>query len=320
MNRKRGYILILVAALTYSTTEVALKMLAGQFAPMQLTVERVFIGSMVLLPFALRYLKKNDIHLTKADVKYFLGIGFVSVFLQMVFLQLAVMEIDASAAAVLYSGSPIISVFAAHFILHEPVKKNNILALALMTVGIVIILDPLHLTMSMNGFVKIMVATVAFGLYGVLCKLRLDRFNGLTISCFALFVGDMQMFVLLLLGKIPEVASFYTRIGLSLFANVPFTTGFTLQSTLALFYVGAIVAGVGFFLTAQIARDTSATEASFVYLLKPIFATVIAAQVLHETVSVNRIIGIGFFMAASLCVAVPALRQMKRQKRLAVEK
>lgn len=54
MNRKRGYLYILLAAMIYSTTEVALKGLGGVFAPMQITVERVLIGALFLLPFALR--------------------------------------------------------------------------------------------------------------------------------------------------------------------------------------------------------------------------------------------------------------------------
>ena len=54
MNRKRGYLYILLAAMIFSTTEVALKGLGGVFAPMQITVERVLIGALFLLPFALR--------------------------------------------------------------------------------------------------------------------------------------------------------------------------------------------------------------------------------------------------------------------------
>ena len=59
MNRKRGYLYILLAAMIYSTTEVALKGLGGVFAPMQITVERVLIGALFLLPFALRSLRRN---------------------------------------------------------------------------------------------------------------------------------------------------------------------------------------------------------------------------------------------------------------------
>lgn len=58
-DRKRGYLYILLAAMLYSTTEVALKALGGAFAPMQVTVERVLLGAAALMPFALNDLKSG---------------------------------------------------------------------------------------------------------------------------------------------------------------------------------------------------------------------------------------------------------------------
>lgn len=34
----------------------------------------------------------------------------------------------------------------------------------------------------------------------------------------------------------------------------------------------------------------------------------------HEHISVNRMVGIAFFVAASLCVSVPVLREMRRER------
>jgi len=314
MNRKRGYLLILLSALLYSTTEVSLKLLTGVFAPMQLTAERVLIGALVLLPFALKTLKARGTRLTWADWRYFFCVGFVAVGAHMVFLQLAVMHIDASVSATLYSGSPIVTVLCAHFLLREPLKKNHVAALFLMALGILSILDLRGLTLDLWGFAFIMTATVGFGAYAVLCKMRYDRFDGLSVSCFVLLCGALQLFALIFVGKIEPVARFFGQNGLDLFARVPLTTGFTLTSTLALLYVGAIVAGVGYFLTAQITQDTSATEASFVYLLKPIFATAVAHFILHEPILPNRILGIAFYTAASLCVAIPALKEMHSKR------
>lgn len=82
-DRKRGYLYILLAAMLYSTTEVALKALGGAFAPMQVTVERVLLGAAALMPFALNDLKKRDIQLTKADWGYFTLLGFLTVTLHM---------------------------------------------------------------------------------------------------------------------------------------------------------------------------------------------------------------------------------------------
>ena len=117
---------------------------------------------------------------------------------------------------------------------------------------------------------------------------------------------------LLLLGHIPAVGTLYRSLGLDIFADVPFFTGFTLGSALLLCYVGIFCAAFGFLLTAKITEYTSATEASFVYLIKPVLATLLAVVCFRETISVNRMIGLVFFLAASLCVSVPVLREMRR--------
>ena len=307
MNRKRGYLYILLAAMIYSTTEVALKGLGGVFAPMQITVERVLIGALFLLPFALRSLRRNAIRLTRSDWSYFALLGFLTVTLHMSLLQMAVLHMDASATSIIYSGNPIFALAAAHLILHEPLKRNHLIA-----IGILFILNPAKLEVSPRGFAEILTATVLFAMYGTLCKLRIPRLGGLVITTFNMVLGGLELLALLLLGHIPAVGALYRSLGLDIFADVPFFTGFTLRSALLLCYVGIFCAAFGFLLTAKITEYTSATEASFVYLIKPVLATLLAVVCFRETISVNRMIGLVFFLAASLCVSVPVLREMRR--------
>ena len=313
-DRKRGYLYILLAAALYSTTEVALKGLGGAFAPMQVTVERVLLGAAALLPFALRDLKKRGITLTRSDWGYFAMLGFLTVTLHMSLLQMAVLHMDASATSIIYSGNPVFALAAAHLILHEPLKKNHLLAIGAELIGILLILNPAHLEISVRGFLEIITATVLFAMYGTLCKLRLPRLGALVITTFNMVVGGAELLFLLLLGEIPAIGALYTGLGLDIFAGVPFFTGFTLKSTLLLCHVGIGCAAIGFLLMAKITEYTSATEASFVYLIKPILATVLAVAVYHEHISVNRMIGIAFFVAASLCVSVPVLRELRHER------
>lgn len=313
-NRKRGYLLILVAAVLYSTTEVVLKGLSDTFAPMQVTVERVLIGAVALLPFALKDLKKRNIRLTRSDYGYFALMGFLTVLLHMSLLQMAVLHMDASATSIIYSGNPVFAVAAAHVILHEPLRKNHLLAIALEVVGILFILNPAHLEISLRGFLEIITATLLFATYGTLCKLRLPRLGALVITTFNMLIGGLELLFLLMLGEIPAVGALYSGLGLEIFAGIPFFTGFTFKTTLLLCHVGIGCAAIGFLLTAKITEYTSATEASFVYLVKPILATALAVVVYHEHISVNRMVGIAFFVAASLCVSVPVLREMRRER------
>lgn len=100
--------------------------------------------------------------------------------------------------------------------------------------------------------------------------------------------------------------------GLDIFADVPFFAGFTLRSALLLCYVGIFCAAFGFLLTAKITEYTSATEASFVYLIKPVLATLLAVVCFRETISVSRMIGL-VFLPRRLAVRQRAvLREMRR--------
>ena len=244
MNRKRGYLYILLAAMIYSTTEVALKGLGGVFAPMQITVERVLIGALFLLPFALRSLWRNAIRLTRSDWSYFALLGFLTVTLHMSLLQMAVLHMDASATSIIYSGNPVFALAAAHLLLHEPLKRNHLIAIGVELIGILFILNPAKLEVSPRGFAEILTATVLFAMYGTLCKLRIPRLGGLVITTFNMVLGGLELLALLLLGHIPAVGTLYRSLGLDIFADVPFFTGFTLRSALLLCYVGVFCAAV----------------------------------------------------------------------------
>lgn len=69
-------------------------------------------------------------------------------------LQMAVLHMDASATSIIYSGNPVFAVALAHFILHEPLKKNHLLAIGVELVGILFILNPAHLEISLRGFLR----------------------------------------------------------------------------------------------------------------------------------------------------------------------
>ena len=55
---KKGYLYIVIATLFFSSMEIALKSVSGQFNSVQMNLTRFLIGGLVLIPFALRTLKK----------------------------------------------------------------------------------------------------------------------------------------------------------------------------------------------------------------------------------------------------------------------
>ncbi len=311
MNRRRGYLLLGLTALIFSTTEVALKGVGDAFSPMQLTAERVLIGGLFLLPFALSQLRRAGIRLSGRDFRLFAAMGLLTA-MHLSLMQLAVVHADASAVATIYSGNPVFAIFFAHFLLHEPLRRNHLLALGFEVVGILFILNPAQLEMSATGFALTLSSSALYALYGTWSKRHVARYGSAVLTSFNLLFGGTELLALLLLCRLPAVAALCGQLGLSVFANVSLLTGFTPHTAAVLLYVGVVVAGAGNLLMVQVARDTSATESSFFYLVKPILSAIIAAAVLHETISPHRILGIAFFTAASLCVVVPLLREVRR--------
>ena len=57
-NRKQGYFCIAVTTVLFSLMEIALKFIGNDLNPIQVTFSRFLFGGLVLLPFALRLLRR----------------------------------------------------------------------------------------------------------------------------------------------------------------------------------------------------------------------------------------------------------------------
>ena len=78
---KKGALYIAFATLVFSTMEIALKFVSGQFDPIQMTFSRFFVGGLVLLPVALKKIKEKGVKVDKSSLLYFIMLGFFGIFL-----------------------------------------------------------------------------------------------------------------------------------------------------------------------------------------------------------------------------------------------
>ena len=86
--------------------EVALKTVAHDFNPMQLTCTRFLVGGLLLIPFALRGLRQHGARVTAAAWKGFAGLGFVGLVVSMMLYQMSILYAPASVVSVLFSCNP----------------------------------------------------------------------------------------------------------------------------------------------------------------------------------------------------------------------
>jgi len=130
--------------------EIALKIAGGQFNPIELNFIRFLIGGLALLPFTILYLRKNNVKITGSDWARIALTGLVIVVLSMTLYQLSIGMTTASVIAIMLSANPIFGLIIGFVFLKEKLSRTNVLALILTLIGLLIIINPFHLTGAMG--------------------------------------------------------------------------------------------------------------------------------------------------------------------------
>lgn len=313
MNRSRsGYIFIVLCAVIFSTMEVMLKTVHGVFAPMQITCLRFLVGGVLLIPFAMRSIRKKNAVLTRKDLGFFACAGFLCVVIAMSLYQMSVTYTRASIVAVIFSCNPIFVTVLAHFLLHEEIHKNHIIALILELTAALIIIDPIHASLDPTGALLAILSAAMFSFYSVFGKKRTPRFGGIAVTCLSFLFGATELVALLLFGRTAAGASLYGAMGLKIFIDVPLFENIPLSALPALLYICCINSAAGFVCHMMAMEKTSAQEASLIFFLKPIIAPIFAFLFLKEEIPLNMIVGIVCFLAGSLCAILPGILAQRK--------
>jgi drug/metabolite transporter (DMT)-like permease len=278
---KKGYIYIILAALLFSTMELASKMIAVKINPYQLTFIRFLIGGLILLPFSIKEIKARNLKLTIKDLMFFLFTGTLCVVISMSFFQLAVLYTKASTVAIVFSTNPIFTIPFAFLILKEYITKKTILSLSFSIAGILYILNPLSLNPDFGGIILAVLSAITFSLFCVIGKLKMEKYGSFISNCFTFLAGD---FILLL--------------GLTFF-KLPIISGINTSNIIQIIYLGVAITGFGYVFYFLAMKETSAIAASTVFFIKPALAPLLALIILHETIPINTVIGIVLIISGS---------------------
>ncbi|CAM3180632.1 DMT family transporter [Lactiplantibacillus plajomi] len=302
---KKAYLYVAISTLMFSSMEIALKMAGSAFNPIQLNLIRFFIGAVILLPFALNALKKSGRKLVAADWRLFALTGLICVIISMSLYQLAITVDKASTVAVLFSCNPVFALIFSYLILHERLGRANLISVVISVIGLLIIVNPAHLTNGL-GLILAISSAVTFGLYSIVSRYGSVKrgLNGLTMTCFTFFAGSFELLAIAWLSKIPAVAHGLTSIGMRQFAAIPILTNVNLTYFWLLFFIGVCVTGGGFAFYFLAMEKADVSTASLVFFIKPGLAPILAALIIHERILPTTIIGIVVILIGSVVTFV----------------
>lgn len=305
---KKGYIYIALTTVLFSTMEIALKVISGNFNPIQLNFLRFFIGALILIPPAIHELRRRNVKISKNDIPYFAFTGFLCVVVSMVLYQLAIACAPASIVAVLFSCNPIFVIILAFFFLKEKIYKSTVATIILSIIGIMIIVNPLHMTGSATGIILCLLSAITFALYSVVGKKKTAEFGGVVFTCVSFLFGSIEMAAIMGLTHIAPIANMFKSIGLPSFANIPFIQGITPATLPNLLYIGVFVTGLGYCFFFLAMEATSASTASLVFFIKPALAPFLALALIGEPIHLAMICGIILIISGSAINFIPAFK------------
>lgn len=279
---RRAYFFVVLTAFLFGTMEVSCKAAGNQLDPFQLTFLRFAIGGLVLLPFAVAELKKNNV---KLDIKDFLtltGVGVLGIPLSMVLFQLGVMNANAATSSVLICINPMFTMIFAHFFTEEKMNRNKVIVLALGLIGIVFMIKPWNIQEgnTVFGITCMLLAAVFFGAYTVAGKVSVQKMGIMAQTSISFIMGSLILLIMILVMGRPVVEG----VG----ENLPLVI-----------YVGIFVTGLGYFSYFMAIKASDASTGSLAFFLKPAIAPVMAVIFLKETILWNTYVGIVFILIAS---------------------
>ena len=271
----KGYILLGITILLFSTLEVVTSTMKNLINPLQLTFLRFLIGGVVLLPLVIKKREK----VRRSDLLFFLGLGILNILISMGSMQLAINMGKASTAAILISSNPIFVLLFSSIFLREKVTFDRVACIVFGIAGIFLIIykgntggdTAMSLTLGI-------IASLTFGLYTVLGKLKSEGISSITMICYSSFFGSL-LYVPVLLFK-----------GIPLF-EIP-------QGTFSrILYLGVFLSGIAYITYMEALKLLTASKGAMVFFLKPVIASVLAIAFLGEDLSLRTAAGMLLVLA-----------------------
>ena len=282
---KKGILFAALTALLFVTLEPVSKLIAEDVTPFAITLWRFIIGSVMMLPFAIMKIKKEQIKVTGKDIALIAILGVFIVCLSMIALQIGVKKADSPALiAIIFSSNSIFTILFSLFILKDKITVNKAIALMLGIVGVLFCADFSKGT-NLESVAYAVFASLSFSLYTVLSKKFTKKFGGIIQTSFGFLCGSVVLLAFMLVMGVVTGDAAYNIIPSVIDVNV----------VLNLVYLGIFVTGLGYLFYFKAMEHGGAIMASLAFFIKPVLTPFV-------TLVVNGIVPTWNVYVAVVCI------------------
>ncbi|PIP13989.1 MAG: hypothetical protein COX48_02735 [bacterium (Candidatus Stahlbacteria) CG23_combo_of_CG06-09_8_20_14_all_34_7] len=272
-----GYFFLLITIILFSSMETAGRMIHSSIGPLTMTFIRFLIGFFLILLFILLNNKERNIlrGIKINDILNIFLLGFINVFLSMMFLQIAVHKGNASIPAILISCNPLF-VYIITSLSEKHLLKSHIIKIISGILGITGIII-FHSSKSFENpgvaFSLSLCSSILFAFYIVRAHKLVSDFSNLIVTGLSFLFGT--------LCYLPFIFIFED---FSVLASLRF------KEVVVLLYMGLFVTGIGYVFFFEGLKRVKVHIGSLVFFLKPMFALLFSFILLKERISSIQIL------------------------------
>lgn len=263
------YILLLLAPFIWGGNAVVGRLAVNDMAPFTMTSLRWLTTLLMLLPFALRHLKRDWVAIRQHQW-LLLGYGMVGFASFNLLLYLSLHYTTAVNVTLIQAVIPMIILLFNKLLFHEPLKRLQLVGLLFAFTGVVFIITqgkPATIfTLSVNqGDAMMLVAAVLYAMYsmGLRFKPPISWLSFITVSSAGAFVTTVPFVAYELFTQPKVVTASY-------------------QSLLVILYMALFASLIAQLAFAKGVSLVGANRAGLAINLVPIFGALLAVLVLHE--------------------------------------
>ena len=290
-----AYIALILGNVVYGSSYVVSRIALDYVGPATLSLLRLLIGSLVLVPLALAQ-RREGVRFSRADRWNIFWMGLIGFAAAFAFGNWGLAKSTATNAALLITVEPVALILFSPLVLGERLTRREGVGAALTVLGAAVIV--------VNGVPGVSVALVPHWRGDTLLVL-----SGLSYVAYSLFGRDV-------LARHPAVPVTAWSILWGTAAMIPFAAAewmeghrpvWTQSAVLATLYLGVVITALGYLLWNWALERVEAPRLAVFVNIQPLVGALLGVLVLHETLTVYTVAG-GLLIVLGVHVAVLAKR------------
>ena len=268
------YFLLTTLALIWASAFFNIKIATYSYGPITIAFLRILFGAIPVV--ILCFVKNIKIEAFSKDWIWYASIGIINLVIPFFLIAYGVQKVQSNLAAILMSSTPISAIILAHFFVDkEKINMFKIIGILVGFLGIIYLFSDNLLITNSNFFYALMILLGStFYVIGGILTLKISHKKNENVTASILIWGTL------------------VACPIALFFEQPWNLSPSLDSTLALIYLGIFPTGIAWLLRFAILKKNGLVFQAQVAYLIPIFGVILGYFILNELITSKVIIAL----------------------------